>query len=135
MVISVAIIAKDSVPLYLNVSEKESSREFDIQMFIYCSLDIIDEKIFDANKTQELYLGPLISDQNFKSFGYITNTNVKMIIVTEIGDISLKDQDIRSMFKKLHTAYCNSLSNPFYVPGQLIKSKVLDETAKEIFST
>uniref|UniRef100_A0A1I8EGG0 Trafficking protein particle complex subunit 2-like protein n=1 Tax=Wuchereria bancrofti TaxID=6293 RepID=A0A1I8EGG0_WUCBA len=135
MVISVAVIANDSSPLYLSVNEKESSREFDIQMFIYCSLDIVDEKVLGANKTLELYLGPLISDQNFKSFGYVTNTNVKMIIVTEIGDTSLKDQDIRSMFKRLHNAYCNSLSNPFYVPGQLIKSKVLDETAKEIFAT
>ncbi|VDO39882.1 unnamed protein product [Brugia timori] len=119
----------------MNVNEKESSRRFDIQMFIYCSLDIVDEKVFGANKTLELYLGPLISDQNFKSFGYVTSTNVKMIIVTEIGDTSLKDQDIRSMFKRLHNAYCNSLSNPFYVPGQLIKSRVLDETAKEIFAT
>ncbi|VDK81329.1 unnamed protein product [Litomosoides sigmodontis] len=135
MVIGVAIIAKDSSPLYLSVNEKESSREFDIQMFIYCSLDIVDEKVFGANKILELYLGPLISDQNFKSFGYVTSTNVKMIIVTEIGNISLKDQDIRSMFKKLHTAYCNSLSNPFYVPGQIIKSKVLDEAASEIFAT
>nr|CDQ07162.1 Bm11425 [Brugia malayi] len=97
MVISVAIIANDSAPLYLNVNEKESSRRFDIQMFIYCSLDIVDEKVFGANKTLELYLGPLISDQNFKSFGYVTSTNVKMIIVTEIGDTSLKDQDIRSV--------------------------------------
>ncbi|EJW85987.1 hypothetical protein WUBG_03102 [Wuchereria bancrofti] len=105
MVISVAVIANDSSPLYLSVNEKESSREFDIQMFIYCSLDIVDEKVLGANKTLELYLGPLISDQNFK------------------------------MFKRLHNAYCNSLSNPFYVPGQLIKSKVLDETAKEIFAT
>lgn len=52
--------------MYLNVHEKEASREFDIQMFIYCSLDIVDERVFGPSKTQELYLGPLISDQNFK---------------------------------------------------------------------
>uniref|UniRef100_A0A183CXY3 Trafficking protein particle complex subunit 2-like protein n=1 Tax=Gongylonema pulchrum TaxID=637853 RepID=A0A183CXY3_9BILA len=107
----------------LSVHEKETSREFDIHMFIYCSLDIIDEKVFGNSKTQELYLGPLISDQNFKSFGYVTNTNIKMIVVTEVGNTSLKDQDIRSIFKRLHNAYCNSLSNPFYVPGQVIKSR------------
>lgn len=59
---------KQSSPLYLSVNEKESSREFDIQMFIYCSLDIVDEKVFGANKILELYLGPLISDQNFKVY-------------------------------------------------------------------
>ncbi|VDN03316.1 unnamed protein product [Thelazia callipaeda] len=115
---------EESMPLYMTIKESIRYTDvFHIQMFIYCSLDIVDEKVFGANKSMESYLGHLISDQYFKSFGYVTNTNVKMIIVTQVGNTTLKDQDIRSIFKKLHAAYCNMLSDPFYTPGQYIKSK------------
>lgn len=55
-----------SFPLYISVRDKDVAREFELQLFVYCSLDIVDEKIFGEGKTQELYLGPLISNQNFK---------------------------------------------------------------------
>lgn len=52
--------------MYVNVCEKERSQEFDIHMFLYCSLDIVDEKIDGASRSPELFLGPLISDQKYK---------------------------------------------------------------------
>lgn len=55
-----------SSPLFVSVCERELPREFDIHMFLYCSLDIVDEKVDGANRSQELYLGPLIADQKFK---------------------------------------------------------------------
>ncbi|VDN57324.1 unnamed protein product [Dracunculus medinensis] len=97
MAICLAIIDKGSTPLYVNVCEKERSQEFDIHMFLYCSLDIVDEKIDGASRSPELFLGPLISDQKYKSFGYITNTKLKMLVVSEIGNTSLKDQDVRAV--------------------------------------
>uniref|UniRef100_A0A0N5AD40 Fe_hyd_lg_C domain-containing protein n=1 Tax=Syphacia muris TaxID=451379 RepID=A0A0N5AD40_9BILA len=93
-----------NTPLFISINEKELSQEFDINMFVYCSLDIVDEL-------------------TFKSYGYVSNTNVKMLLVTDIGNVSLKDQDIRAIFKRLHSAYCDALSNPFYTVGEPMKSK------------
>uniref|UniRef100_F1LEG2 Trafficking protein particle complex subunit 2-like protein n=1 Tax=Ascaris suum TaxID=6253 RepID=F1LEG2_ASCSU len=134
MAVCIALIGRDSSPLFVSVCERELPREFDIHMFLYCSLDIVDEKVDGANRSQELYLGPLIADQKFKSFGYVTNTNVKMVLIAEVGNSTLKDQDVRLIFKRLHNAYYSALSNPFYVPGQVMKSRVLEEVAKEIFA-
>uniref|UniRef100_A0A915B8I6 Trafficking protein particle complex subunit 2-like protein n=1 Tax=Parascaris univalens TaxID=6257 RepID=A0A915B8I6_PARUN len=133
MAICIALIGRDSSPLFVSVYERELHREFDIHMFLYCSLDIVDEKVDGANRSQELYLGPLIADQKFKSFGYVTNTNVKMVLIAEVGNSTLKDQDVRLIFKRLHNAYYSALSNPFYVPGQVMKSRFLEEVAQEVF--
>ncbi|VDD94691.1 unnamed protein product [Enterobius vermicularis] len=105
------------------VSTKEQAREFELNMFVYCSLDIVEERLEGINKAQELFLGSLFADQKYKSYGYVSNTNVKMLMVTDIRNVSLTDQDIRAMFKKLHAAYCDAVSNPFYVYGEPVKSK------------
>ncbi|MFH4984769.1 hypothetical protein AB6A40_011478 [Gnathostoma spinigerum] len=136
MALCIAIIGKDSTPMFVSLSpkEKEKQREFDIHLFIYSSLDIVDEKISGVNRSQELYLGVLIADQTFKSYGYVTNTKVKIILVTDVGCTVLKDQEIRLIFKKLHTAYFEALANPFYKPGDPIQSRRLDGAVREVIT-
>ncbi len=53
----------------------------------------------------------------------MTNTRIKFVIIVEAGNNSLRDNEIRQMFRRLHAAYTNLLSNPFYIPGQKIESK------------
>ena len=45
------------------------------------------------------------------------------MVIVESANASLRDNEIRQMFRKLHTAYTQLLSNPFYVPGDKIESK------------
>lgn len=56
-------------------------------------------------------------------FGYVTNTRIKFIIIVDSSTTSLRDNETRQMFRRLHLAYTNAIANPFYVPGQQIKSK------------
>uniref|UniRef100_A0A1I7XRZ1 Trafficking protein particle complex subunit 2-like protein n=1 Tax=Heterorhabditis bacteriophora TaxID=37862 RepID=A0A1I7XRZ1_HETBA len=112
-----------NVRLFNAISEKQKVNSYDVDLFIYCTLDIMDEK---SPKANEMYLGHLYNDQKYKSFGFISNTGIRMVLVLEAGCLSLKDQEIRGIFKKFHTQYCNAISNPFYKFGEEIQSKFLN---------
>ncbi|VDK51822.1 unnamed protein product [Anisakis simplex] len=138
MAICIALIGKDSSPLFVSICEKDMPREFDVHMFLYCSLDIVDEKVDGSNRPQELYLGPLISDQKFKSFGYVTNTNVKIILITEVGNSTLKDQDVRSVcfssgFDGDIIGLSENLSNSILKCSFSFDCRILEEVAQDIF--
>ncbi|KAK6038981.1 hypothetical protein COOONC_23514 [Cooperia oncophora] len=73
-----AIYDRDHLRLLHVINEAHQKNAYDLELFIHCSLDIVDEKAVKAN---EMFLGHLYTDQKYKSFGYITNTGVRMILV------------------------------------------------------
>ncbi|XP_078400997.1 trafficking protein particle complex subunit 2-like protein [Cetorhinus maximus] len=95
---------------------------------VHTSMDVVEEKISAVGKApvdqRELYLGLLYPSEDYKIYGYVTNTKVKFVIVIDSSNIALRDNEIRSMFRKLHNSYADVLCNPFYNPGELIQSKV-----------
>jgi len=84
--------------------------------------------------TRELYLGALTAREEYKVYGYMTNTKIKFVIVIEETSIPLRENDIRTMFRKLHGAFCDLMSNPFYLPGAEIKSKRFDAVVTSIMT-
>jgi len=84
--------------------------------------------------TRELYLGALTAREEYKVYGYMTNTKIKFVIVIEETSIPLRENDIRTMFRKLHSAFCDLMSNPFYLPGSTINSKRFDAVVASIMS-
>lgn len=67
-------------------------------------------------------------------FGYVTNTKIKFIIVVESSNTLLRDNEVRMMFRKLHTVYTDVVCNPFYIPGDPVISKNFDTTVKNIMT-
>lgn len=76
--------------------------------------------------------GILYSTEEHTIYGYVTNTKVNFLIVTDTSNKLLRDNEIRAMFRKLHTAYTNVICNPFYVPGDDIKSKYFEQVARSV---
>ena len=54
------------------------------------------------------------------------------IIITDNSNTTLRDNEIRQMFRKLHTAYTNIMANPFYLPVENITSSKFDAMVKGI---
>jgi len=54
--------------LYSRTKESEAERELEIQAFLYCSFDIIGEKVRLAldKAAQECYLGSLLLNTSFR---------------------------------------------------------------------
>ena len=49
-----------------------------------------------ASSDRELYLGSLYTSEHQKVFGYVTNTKIKLVIVVDNTNTTLRDNEIRS---------------------------------------
>lgn len=128
MAVCVAVIAKENYPLYIRTIPTENELKF--HYTVHTCLDVIEEKVSSAGKSandpRELYLGLLYPTEDYKVYGYVTNTKVKFVIVVDSSNTQLRDNEIRNMFKTLHNAYVDMLCNPFYTAGENIKSRTFD---------
>ncbi|XP_022193784.1 trafficking protein particle complex subunit 2-like protein isoform X1 [Nilaparvata lugens] len=137
MAVCIAVIGKENSPKFIRCLDK--NEEINFHFKVHTSLDIIEEKLAapagkNLNDQKELYLGLLFSTENHKIFGYVTNTRVKLIVVVESTNTSLRDNEVRTMFRKLHLAYTDTICNPFYVPGEMVASKKFEAVVDSIMS-
>ena len=49
------------------------------------------------------------------SFGYISNTSVKFLLLATISDSTVHDYIASQLLRQMHHAYINLVSNPFWV--------------------
>ncbi|KAJ4788359.1 Trafficking protein particle complex subunit 2-like protein [Rhynchospora pubera] len=128
MIVCVAVVGHQNNPLYLQ-SFTGSDDALKLHHIVHCSLDVIDERVNNpkrsASTLNETFLGLLYPTENYKVYGYLTNTKVKFIMVTT--DLDVKDADVRSFFRKFHAAYVDAVCNPFHVPGKKITSNSFSE--------
>ena len=153
MAVCVAVIGKENNPLYIRCAKPEqvifhsaatgldcSLQELSLHYTVHTSLDVVEEKLAATNQTKsagsssdrELYLGSLYASEHQKVFGYVTNTKIKLVIVVDNTNTTLRDNEIRQMFRRLHTAYTNVIANPFFTPGESIASNKFDASVKSI---
>ncbi|XP_018573894.1 trafficking protein particle complex subunit 2-like protein [Anoplophora glabripennis] len=136
MAVCVAIIGKDNSPKFFTCLNPDD--ELNFQYKVLSSLDIVEEKLNIGSKSgsdlRELYLGMLYSLETHKIYGYVTNTKIKFIIVVDSTNMALRDNEIRSMFRKIHSEYADIVCNPFYIPGETIYSKSFDGNIKNIMT-
>lgn len=64
------------------------------------------------------------------SYGFQTNTHVKILLMLQLRDDPLSDVDVVTMFKAIHAAYVAYISNPFAhtLPGELPGATDADDT-------
>ncbi|CAI6008489.1 unnamed protein product [Closterium sp. NIES-65] len=126
MIVCVGIVGQANNPLYLQ-SFLEADDPLKFHFIVHCSLDVIDERVSTPRRggANEPYLGLLYPTEDFRVYGYVSNTQIKFIIV--VDGLDLRESDIRNFFKRLHSAYVDATSNPFHVPGKRISSPAFAE--------
>ncbi|RYR16513.1 hypothetical protein Ahy_B04g073551 isoform E [Arachis hypogaea] len=133
MIVCVAVVGHQNNPLYIQ-SFTEADDALKLHHIVHCSLDVVDERVNNPKKSgpllNETFLGLLYPIENFKVYGYLTNTKVKFILVTT--DLDVKDADVRNFFRRFHAAYVDAVSNPFHVPGKKITSRTFAERVSTI---
>ncbi|KAL1803645.1 hypothetical protein ACET3Z_032292 [Daucus carota] len=124
MSVCVAVVGHQNNPLYIH-SFTGADDALKLHHIVHCSLDVIDERVNNPKKAgpllNETFLGLLYPADNYKVYGYLTNTKVKFILVTT--DLDVRDASVRNFFRRFHSAYVDAVSNPFHVPGKKITSK------------
>nr|CAG4641327.1 EOG090X0HN8 [Eulimnadia texana] len=125
MAVCISLIGKENSPLFLSCANHH--QELQYHYVVHTCLDFVEEKIVQNNKAgsdlRELYLGLLYSTEEYKAYGFVTNSKIKIVIIVDATNNSLRDNEIRAMFRRLHAAYTESVCNPFYIPGEPISSK------------
>ncbi|EFJ08418.1 hypothetical protein SELMODRAFT_119017 [Selaginella moellendorffii] len=136
MILCVAIVGQQNNPLYLQ-SFAGGDDVLKFHYIVHCSLDVFDEKASILRRTgtnlNDNFLGLLYPAEDYKVYGYMTNTRVKFVLVT--SDLELKDLDIKTFFQRFHAAYIDVTSNPFHVPGKRIASPMFRDRVKTIVSS
>jgi hypothetical protein len=87
-VVAVAVIGKSNQPLFFHIESEFYAEHLHVQMIAHCSLDIIEEKRkrgAGGQVVQDMYFGHLVSMDDYKTYGYFSNTHNKIIVVTEAG--------------------------------------------------
>jgi len=97
---------------------------------LHCSLDAFEEKA----DNKDSYLGLLYPTEDYKVYGYLTSTQVKLILVTHTFN-QVKESSVREVFEGLHSAYIDAVSNPFYTPGKKIESKSFEGRVDRIITS
>ncbi|WRX14430.1 Trafficking protein particle complex subunit 2 - like 1 [Theobroma cacao] len=133
MIVCVAVVGYQNNPLYIQ-SFTDADDALKLHHIVHCSLDVVDERVNNPKKSgptlNETFLGLLYPTENYKVYGYLTNTKVKFILVTT--DLDVRDADVRNFFKRFHAAYVDAVSNPFHVPGKKITSRTFAERVSTI---
>ncbi|KAH8946385.1 hypothetical protein BDL97_12G091700 [Sphagnum fallax] len=133
MIASVAVVGQENNPLYLQ-SFIDGDDALKFHYIVHSSLDIIEEKVNNPKKPgvslNETYLGLLYPTEDYRVFGYLSNTKIKFILVTTDQDV--RDADVRNFFHRFHAAYVEAASNPFHVPGKRITATAFMERVTNI---
>ena len=109
LVACVAFIGARNDPLYFKSFSSEEQAK--LQLAVYSSLDAVEVAVNESRSggsttvggkpsSAENFLGLLFPFEDYKIFGYLTNTNVKIIVV--VRDVLLREDKVRELFKGLH---------------------------------
>ncbi|OQR83887.1 trafficking protein particle complex subunit 2-like protein [Achlya hypogyna] len=117
MICCVAIVGANNNPLFVRSFDEDDDLSF--HYIVHISLDIIEEKV--KMSKDDMYLGFLGPVEDFRVYGYVTNTLVKLVVVVQ--DAPIKESEMRVLFTELHKLYVNAMSNPFAIIGERITSE------------
>ncbi|KAI8366608.1 Sedlin, partial [Blakeslea trispora] len=111
----------------------------------HTSIDVIEERklisliVSNGPKHLDLYLGLLyamedLATDGLDSYGYVTNTRVKLVVVVSVTDGTIRDADMKALLRRIHTAYVSNVCNPFYNMDsqKSIQSKAFSRTIEAI---
>ena len=84
----------------------------------------------------EPYLGALHAVDDLRTYAYLTPSRAKLLLMAGGPPPSAaRDDELRGIFRRLHAAYADALSNPFYAPGAPLASPRFDASARALCSS
>jgi hypothetical protein len=131
-VVCVAVVSRLNRPLYLRCFGDESE-ELRFHHIVHSSLDIFEER--RATPVQpgvqlDPYLGLLQPSVELRVYGYISNTDTKLVAILTDGEA--RDAELRQLFRRLHALVIDAISNPFYVAGHQLASKKFEQGVRQL---
>ena len=115
----VAIIGRANNLLFIR-SFNSQVDQLRFHFIVHSALDIIEDKLQEQSGSALNYLGLLYPTEDFKVYGFRTNTNAKIVVV--VDDLDTKDTDVRAFIERMNGLYVKAVCNPFYTMNEEITS-------------
>jgi hypothetical protein len=140
VIAAVAVVGNSNQPLYFKSFGGDEAAK--LQLSVFASLDMIAEKVPDtrlvvpgapplpAATPAPPFLGLLFPVEEHKVFGYITNSDIKIIVV--VRDVLLREDKVRELFRRIHRQYVDAVCNPFTPLDGKITSPAFEEAVYRI---
>lgn len=135
MIACAAVVGQHNNPLFVKLFAPTDD-EVKFHYMIHASLDAVEEKVLlrrNPGEVPEQYLGLLFPTEEFRVYGYISNTHIKFILV--LDEVSPRDDALQKVFKKLHNLFVDVTSNPLYTHGLPINTKIFSDGVAAIVGT
>ncbi|RLN48495.1 hypothetical protein BBJ29_001753 [Phytophthora kernoviae] len=119
-------------PLYIRTFGEEGE-DLGFHYIAHVSLDVIEEKLRGAgisSSKDDMYLGFLGPVEDYRVYGYVTNTSVKFVVVLQ--DAPVRESELRPFFAEVHRLYVNAMSNPFAPIGERLTSQTFDKRVSNL---
>ncbi|CAM9125417.1 unnamed protein product [Discosporangium mesarthrocarpum] len=122
MIVCFAVIGRQNEPLFLrtymdnDVDDPEDSA-LRLHNVVHSSLDIFNEWKGGSGQGKaglvgDMFLGHLCPIDEYRVYGYVTSTWLKLVAVLEDSN-SIREAELRKVFSTVHNFYVNYLRNPF----------------------
>eukprot|EP00656_Telonema_subtile_P028533 TRINITY_DN3103_c0_g1_i2.p1 TRINITY_DN3103_c0_g1~~TRINITY_DN3103_c0_g1_i2.p1 ORF type:complete len:147 (-),score=39.95 TRINITY_DN3103_c0_g1_i2:201-641(-) len=139
MIVGIGVISRDNHPLFIK-SWGNDEDPLKFHRIIHRALDFIEERTNNPppfgsegtgdTKLSMMYIGLLYPTEDYKTYGYMTQTGTKLVLV--LTDTSANDHNINHFFKRFHDIYCRAVCNPFYIPGTVIKARKFEDELDDL---
>eukprot|EP00878_Enallax_costatus_P005501 GHUV01005773.1.p1 GENE.GHUV01005773.1~~GHUV01005773.1.p1 ORF type:complete len:140 (+),score=24.84 GHUV01005773.1:202-621(+) len=126
-IVCAAVVGQQNNPLFIRLYTATDD-EVKFHYMVHASLDAVEEKVLlrrNPGEVPELYLGLLFPTEEYRVYGYITNTHIKFILV--LDEIIPRDDALQKVFRKMHNLFVDVTSNPLYTHGLPIVSRTFSE--------
>ncbi|BDD61933.1 hypothetical protein MAP00_006946 [Monascus purpureus] len=130
----IGVIGKDDNPLHISLFPPYLESTIEFSFLLNSCLDVFEIRQKQTSVDQDLGLLHAV-DERLAAYGWLTTTGVKFIIIVDfLGQpvpskmegprsamvATLRDSDLKPVFRALQTAYIQLLQNPFYLPDDYI---------------
>ena len=121
----VSFIGKHNEPLLTYTQEDDGAEALHLQMIANSALDFVEERVEDSKSsksTLDPFLGQLFAIDDYRVFGYLSNTKIKIIVVcSAFGDYtsdsprqSGNGQSLRELVLHLYSLYVRDMQNSLH---------------------
>jgi len=107
---AVAFVSSQNYPILIRSFSQD---ELKYHYIAHTSLDVIEERSTASPKSTECYLGLLYTMEDVAVYGYMTPSKTKIILAFALSDSVVRDTEVITIMKAFHTAYRQSVANPF----------------------
>ncbi|KAE8216295.1 hypothetical protein CF327_g519 [Tilletia walkeri] len=126
----IALISARNTPIYLRAFPSSSSAasaassssapqhtNVRYEYIANAALDLVEER---TSRHAEHYLGLLMTMEDLAVYGFQTSSRIKILVMLPATDLFVRDIDLLTIFRALHTAYLSYIANPFHLLPPII---------------